>query len=110
MLDNIGTTMDRLIEKENSKVIGASIPTRIKKENYNDGNNKKNFKETLKKKRDIKIEIEAVKEETAEIGEDNIIISSSLNEKLEEQKLISRLVNEKFVDNPLLQRKIGFDK
>ncbi len=96
MLDSVGAAMERLIKAENSKVSSANGTTRIKKEGEDKNRSNQNFKHDLQmaSKKIIEVEAEKVDEEQ------DIIVSSSLSEKLEEQKRIGKLVEEKFVNNP----------
>ena len=105
MLDSAGVAMDRLIKAENSKVSKTNSATRIKKEGDDDGRSSHNFKEDLYKAREKKVfKVEAEKE----VIDPDIIVSSSLSEKLEEQKRIGKLVEEKFVKNPKVNKIIKF--
>lgn len=105
MLDSVGVAMDRKIRAENSKVGKTSLVTSTKKIGH-DEQSHPGFNEELKHfNNNGKIEVIAEKEPV----EDDIIVSSSLNKRLEENRLMSKLVNEKFVNNPSLKEKIEFD-
>ena len=106
MLDSVGIAMDRKIREENSKVSKASITTSIKKEGDEDQRHPDFAEELRHVQKKEKIEVFAEKEPV----EEDIIVSSSLNKRLEENRLMSRLVNERFVNNPSLKDKIEFDE
>lgn len=106
MFDSVGAAIDRKIRAENSKVGKTSIVTSTKKIGSDDKSHP-DFNEELKHvNKNEKIEVIAEKEPV----EDDIIVSSSLNKRIEENRLMSKLVNEKFVNNPSLKDKIEFDE
>jgi hypothetical protein len=107
MLDSVGVAMDRKIRTENSKVSKASTITSIKKEGDEDQGHP-DFNEELRHvQKKEKIEVIAEKHP---VEEEDIIVSSSLNKRFEEHRLMNKLVNEKFVNNPFLKDKIEFDE
>ena len=105
-MDSVGIAMDRKIRQENSTVSKASITTSIKKEGDEDQRHPDFAEELRHVQKKEKIEVVAEKEPV----EEDIVISSSLNKRLEENRLMSRLVNEKFVNNPSLKDKIEFEE
>lgn len=91
MYDNVRFTVARALELERKKVKKAdktsSIRTDLRK--YDDGSS---FKEKYE---------EAKKENNLDNGE-GVIVSSSLSNKIEENKELERLVEERLAHNPLL--------
>ena len=104
MLDNNGLVLDKIRRMESRNVYKSSSILSINDRSEREGNKGK-FKEKLNEafatKRKFDTNNDANKDP-------NIIVDSSLTNRINEQKIISKLVDEKFVNNPKLKDKIEF--
>jgi len=98
MVDRIYLDTEKLTIYENRKVKRLNKSNRITDDLNNDKN--KNFKEQLNKfkKKDAKGKVEK-SSKNKEIEED-IIVAESLNDLMNENRIISEVVKEKLLNNP----------
>ena len=98
MVDRIYLDTEKLTIYENKTVKRLDKSNRINDDLNNDKN--KNFKEQLNKfkKKDTKVKVEKV-DKNKETEED-IIVAESLNNLMNENRIISEVVKEKLLNNP----------
>lgn len=110
MLDNNAAEIIRVMKVVNSNVNKPAKINSIKNDlskKDNDSNKSEDFKEKLNKVLSEKHRFTVDSEKPYE--DEEILVDSSLKDKIKEQSRISSLVKEKFTLNPELQEKIDFN-
>lgn len=108
MLDNNGLVLDKIRRMESRNVYKSSSILSINDRSEREGNKGK-FKEKLNEAFATKRKFDTNNDTNNDANKDpNIIVDSSLTNRINEQKIISKLVDEKFVNNPKLKDKIEF--
>ncbi|MGG7176438.1 hypothetical protein ACQPU1_02515 [Clostridium paraputrificum] len=110
MLDRIYLESERLMDLENKSIKRPNSISQIRKEGR-DRKREDTFKYRLRdesKKKHKKKEQEEEKLESEVDG--GVIVSPSLSNLIDENKIISKLVTDKFVNNPKIKKNINFDE
>lgn len=105
MLDNNGMNIMKIMKLENYNVYKATVSPKVKDDFNSEREKGRDFKEMLSKPKSKKVK----KDTVVEVNNKSIVVDSSLDRKIKEQRILKELIKEKFIENPEVNNKISFE-
>ena len=105
MLDNNGMNIMKIMKLENYNVYKATESPKVKDDFNSEREKGRDFKEMLSKPKSKKVK----KDTVVEVNNKSIVVDSSLDRKIKEQRILKELIKEKFIENPEVNNKISFE-